>query len=150
MAKLFPVLGSRTVKVMPWSLVEPWRRQVYRNHGQSLEELAKRGGLSPCELLAAATARPTFEVLREPALKAEEWLASLVAVGEPTLKPRSVWQHYRGGYYRLLHLATDAVTSAPVVIYESCVGGEVLVRPQADWLQYVEFEGGYVRRFSPR
>lgn len=37
-----------------WELVEPWREQAMRNHGQTLERLAERGGLSPEELYLAA------------------------------------------------------------------------------------------------
>lgn len=37
-------------KSIPMELVEPYRDQAYRNHGQTLERLAERGGLSPKEL----------------------------------------------------------------------------------------------------
>lgn len=42
---------------VPWSLVEPDRRQAKRNHSQTLERLAQRGGLSPHELLATLEGR---------------------------------------------------------------------------------------------
>jgi hypothetical protein len=35
---------------VPWSLVEPHRAQALRNHSQSLETLASRGGLGLAEL----------------------------------------------------------------------------------------------------
>ena len=57
--KLFPVMfQSRDQRVLgipeliDWDFVEPHREQAMRNHDQSLERLAERGGLTPCELLA--------------------------------------------------------------------------------------------------
>ncbi len=54
----FPVLKQSSKKLMPrsvaWALVEPWRAQIERNHSQTLDELAGRGGLSPEELWCAA------------------------------------------------------------------------------------------------
>lgn len=38
---------------VPWSAVEPHRGQAFRNHGQTLEQLAGRGGLEP-EAIALA------------------------------------------------------------------------------------------------
>uniref|UniRef100_A0A6M3K8B6 Uncharacterized protein n=1 Tax=viral metagenome TaxID=1070528 RepID=A0A6M3K8B6_9ZZZZ len=35
---------------MPWALIELHEPQVLRNHGQTLKQLAERGGLSPVEL----------------------------------------------------------------------------------------------------
>ncbi len=37
---------------VPWALVEPHRAQALRNHGQTLERLAERGGLCWSELAA--------------------------------------------------------------------------------------------------
>jgi hypothetical protein len=37
---------------VPWSLVLPHEAQAVKNHSQSLERLAERGGLAPSELLA--------------------------------------------------------------------------------------------------
>lgn len=42
---------------MPWEMVEPHREQIERNHNQTLERLAERGGLSPSELLAGIEGR---------------------------------------------------------------------------------------------
>lgn len=39
-------------KSIDWELLRPHRRQVWRNHGQTLTRLAQRGGLSPDELVA--------------------------------------------------------------------------------------------------
>lgn len=47
----FPILGKHAIKSIPWSLLEPHRAQAHRNHGQTLERLAERGGLSPREVI---------------------------------------------------------------------------------------------------
>lgn len=50
----FPILNSdRTPDLprsVPWALVAPHERQAIRNHGQSLNRLAERQGLSWVEL----------------------------------------------------------------------------------------------------
>lgn len=51
----FPILdeGERPRDIppsVPWSLVAPHAEQALRNHGQTLERLAERGGLSTREL----------------------------------------------------------------------------------------------------
>lgn len=47
--------GPRRV---PWELLAPHQAQARRNHMQSLERLATRGGLSPCEMVAVLEDRP--------------------------------------------------------------------------------------------
>lgn len=53
----FPILPAwdhpRLLTDVPWSLIAPHEAQAKQNHGgQSLVELARRGGLSECELIA--------------------------------------------------------------------------------------------------
>jgi len=55
----FPVLNNyrekddfRRPKDIPWRMIAPHENQAKLNHGQSLEELAKRGGLCDWEILA--------------------------------------------------------------------------------------------------
>ncbi len=43
---------------IPWDLIGPHERQADLNHGQSLRELARRGGLSVTEALAVVMDRP--------------------------------------------------------------------------------------------
>ena len=47
--KRFPIQGGPSI---PWSMIGPHDRQTVDNHSQTLEDLAKRGGLSPSEVLA--------------------------------------------------------------------------------------------------
>lgn len=84
--KRFPILNQQNCvahlrKKMPqsvlWSVVEPLRDQVRRNHDQSLEHLAKRGGLAPEELYAAAhdlRGRAAREVAEQTAI---DWLYAI-------------------------------------------------------------------------
>jgi len=39
---------------IPWELADKWRARIERNHNTTLEDLAKRGGLTPVELWLAA------------------------------------------------------------------------------------------------
>lgn len=57
--KSFPILltipswkayRDRCPKSIPWELIEPHREQAMKNHYQTLERLAQRGGLDPIEL----------------------------------------------------------------------------------------------------
>lgn len=61
---------------LPWSIIEPHRRQAFRNHEQSLEQLRARGGLSPCEALAILEDRKWSRMNEADAIAA---LAELVA-----------------------------------------------------------------------
>lgn len=55
--RMFPVLRPQsrtghqwTIQAIPWELIAPHDAQAKANHGgQSLEDLAKRGGLCPVE-----------------------------------------------------------------------------------------------------
>lgn len=56
----FPVMlgPAATVKMeVPWGLVEPFNKSALRNHDQTLERLAERGGLSPQELWCVVNAK---------------------------------------------------------------------------------------------
>lgn len=46
------------VIALPWRMIEPHENQARRNHAQSLETLAGRGGLSTCEAVAVLQDRP--------------------------------------------------------------------------------------------
>lgn len=47
----FPVLWRGHSLTVPWDFLAPHEAQAKRNHSQSLEELARRGGLGPDEML---------------------------------------------------------------------------------------------------
>jgi len=50
----FPIMGGPSI---PWFIIAPWDGQAQKNHNQSLERLAQRGGLSPCEAVAVLMGR---------------------------------------------------------------------------------------------
>ena len=45
-----PVMSSKYLKSMPMAMLN--EKQAQKNHGQSLERLAERGGICPSEALA--------------------------------------------------------------------------------------------------
>lgn len=56
MDKLFPIMNPHEPKAhetIPWAWLEPYEDAIRRNHGQSLEELARRGGMDWFEIYAA-------------------------------------------------------------------------------------------------
>ena len=59
-ARRFPIHSthSHMLKSVPWSVLTPHEQQAMRNHGQSLECLAARGGLGLDELVAVLEDRP--------------------------------------------------------------------------------------------
>lgn len=62
--KPFPIMGCAELKSVPWWLAETARGQLHRNHGQTVERLAQRGGLDVIELAGALTGR-SYSRLRE-------------------------------------------------------------------------------------
>lgn len=44
--------GIKKIHFIDWALLESHEKQAQDNHGQSLEKLNSRGGLSPTELFA--------------------------------------------------------------------------------------------------
>lgn len=57
--KFMPLLSPWTdAAKIPWALIEPHEKQAMKNHGQTLERLRERHGLSPCEAVAILEDRP--------------------------------------------------------------------------------------------
>jgi hypothetical protein len=54
-ARMFPIMDGPDV---PWSLLEPHEKYAMKNHGQTLERLAERGGLAAVEALQILDAKP--------------------------------------------------------------------------------------------
>jgi hypothetical protein len=57
------------------------------------------------------------------------------------------YQHYRGGFYEVITLATHSETQEPLVIYKSLLFGSVYARPLSMWFDWVEIEGVTTTRF---
>ena len=56
--RLFPIQGGPAI---PWSMIEPYAEQAMKNHGQTLERLAERGGLSPYEAVCCLNNRRLYD-----------------------------------------------------------------------------------------
>jgi hypothetical protein len=46
-----PVMHGKKIKSIPMVLLMPYEEQALRNHSQSLQRLAERGGMGPTEIL---------------------------------------------------------------------------------------------------
>lgn len=59
--RTFPVLNHKgdnfPMASVPWEFIAPHEAQAQRNHDQTLQRLAERGGLSAKEMLAVVTGR---------------------------------------------------------------------------------------------
>lgn len=83
MAKFMPLLRAKwndPLRFIPWAAIEPHAAQAMANHGQTLEKIADRGGLSPSEALAIIEDR-RFSIM--PRAEAETRLARLVSIHPP-------------------------------------------------------------------
>ena len=58
-------LREKCPSSIPFALIEPHRKRAKRNHQQSLEQLNKRGGLDPIELVAVLEDRRIIPWTRE-------------------------------------------------------------------------------------
>lgn len=63
-SRQFPIMDEeekrpniRVTWYVPWGLLAPHEQQALKNHGQTLERLAERGGLGPIEALAIIQGR---------------------------------------------------------------------------------------------
>lgn len=66
----------------------------------------------------------------------------LVAVG-------ARYQHYKGNFYTVLHMALLEATNAPCVVYRAEYGAHaIFIRPLEDWLATVETGGKQIPRFA--
>ncbi len=60
----------------------------------------------------------------------------------------NVYRHYKGGLYRILHLARVEATDETLVIYQPHQGGTIWARPYDDFFSRVEVSGEMIPRFS--
>lgn len=60
---------------IPWELAELFRRQAEKNHSQTLERLAARGGLSPFEAACALVGCGLFDGIKPDEATARAMLA---------------------------------------------------------------------------
>lgn len=53
-----PIMGATLLSEIPFAMIAPHEAQALRNHGQTLERLAQRGGLGVSEALDILEGRP--------------------------------------------------------------------------------------------
>lgn len=78
--RLFPILAERAGSpktYVPWDLMAPHEAQALKNHTQTLDRLAQRGGLDPAEAVAVLEGRDPLPLL--PFAEAQYRLAEIVA-----------------------------------------------------------------------
>lgn len=49
--KVMPIMGGTICSEIPWGLISPHEQQARKNHGQTLDRLAERGGLGHSEAI---------------------------------------------------------------------------------------------------
>jgi hypothetical protein len=81
--RLFPIMGrtangERVEHAISWEVAELFRAQAKRNHGQSLERLAQRGGLSWME---AANALAGLDPFSSNCIKPDQPMAQAMLAG---------------------------------------------------------------------
>ncbi len=59
---IMPIMGSKLLSEIPFAMVAPHEEQAQRNHGQSLNRLAERGGLAASEAIAILEGRKWGQV----------------------------------------------------------------------------------------
>lgn len=68
---VFPIMCGEQVaghkSWIPWVVIAPHERQAQANHSQTLQRLAERGGLAPCEAVAVLEDRPWREMKQQDA-----------------------------------------------------------------------------------
>jgi len=69
------------------------------------------------------------------------------------IKVGGLYRHFKGGLYRVHHLAVDTEASTQgreedVVVYESLPDNGFFVRPLTMFLEYVERDGEVMPRFA--
>jgi hypothetical protein len=61
----FPILQEVGIGAIPWEMIEPCEAQAKRNHDQSLERLAERGGLGASEAVCVLNGQSLRDMLRD-------------------------------------------------------------------------------------
>ena len=73
--RMFPILKDDCIKAIPWASRAPHEKQAVSNHSQSLETLARRGGLGPDEAACIIMGKSVFGARRQ---SASYWRAVLM------------------------------------------------------------------------
>ena len=59
------------------------------------------------------------------------------------------YQHFKGNYYQVLHLAKDSETQETFVVYQPLYGErDIWIRPLTMFNETIERDGKFLKRFS--
>lgn len=81
----FPIMGNRgrSLITVPLSVAETARDQAERNHAQTLEQLARVGGMTAFEMLAALKGgKVTSRLMKRPLAEVEEAVREFMGENE--------------------------------------------------------------------
>jgi hypothetical protein len=71
-----PIMSATLLDHIPMAMIKPHEKQALRNHGQSLETLASRGGLAPSEAVDIMSGRGW--AMTPNGVETERWLINKV------------------------------------------------------------------------
>lgn len=78
----FPVIGTNPQEYIPWGILAPHEKWALRNHAQTLEQLAKRGGLDWNEIISILEDKPWRSTPLLPPEKAKKIVLEYVSAWE--------------------------------------------------------------------
>lgn len=135
----------------------------YPGFAKVVEGEALLSEMEQLPMKAVATDLPgvSVNVPETPILMEKVWVETFGQAYPEPEKTKGVWsyernalvygglyQHFKGGLYRLLYLAKDSETMEEVVVYQDANEvGKVWVRPLAMFVEQVWHEGQLVKRF---
>lgn len=67
---------------------------------------------------------------------------------ERSIAPRQIWRHFKGGIYTIDKLGICSTTMCNMVVYTKENEEFFWIRPIANFLEKIEFEGKEVYRFD--
>ncbi|MFJ7315237.1 hypothetical protein ACIQVE_21240 [Pseudomonas sp. NPDC098747] len=84
-----PVMKGVNIKSIPMHLLMPYERQAVRNHSQSLQRLAERGGMCPTEILGIIRGLSWIQLKVRPDDEAEliKWVQKQSAPTDRRIEP---------------------------------------------------------------
>lgn len=80
--RMYPIIGTYPKEYIPWDMLTPHEAQALRNHNQTLERLAERGGLAWIEVISILEDKPWSKTPMLPSDEARRIVLERVAAWE--------------------------------------------------------------------
>lgn len=61
------------------------------------------------------------------------------------MRYKGKYRHYKGGYYKVLHIAKHTSTGNEYVVYKSLKSGEVFIRPYFEFFGRIDRKGEFYK-----